>query len=152
MILRTTIFLILNFTALAFGSLFTSEGVPSEWYLSLLKAPWTPPGWVFGFAWSIIMISYAFYMGFLYNTNSKKTTIIILYVLQLFLNISWNPVFFKFHYVILGFTVISLLTITVILKLFFFYKAIKLKSFLILPYIFWLIIATSLNGYILIYN
>jgi translocator protein len=151
-ILRTTIILILNFTALAFGSLFTSEGVPSEWYLSLLKAPWTPPGWVFGFAWSIIMISYAFYMGFLYNTNSKKTTIIILYVLQLFLNISWNPVFFKFHYVILGFTVISLLTITVILKLFFFYKAIKLKSFLILPYIFWLIIATSLNGYILIYN
>ena len=77
MILRTTILLILNFTALAFGGLFTSEGVPSEWYLSLLKAPWTPPGWVFGFAWSIIMISYAFYMGFLYNTNYKKTTIII---------------------------------------------------------------------------
>ena len=152
MILRTTIFLILNFTALAFGGLFTSKGVPSEWYLTLLKAPWTPPGWVFGFAWSIIMICYAFYMGFLYSTNSKKTTIIILYVLQLFLNISWNPVFFKFHYVILGFTVISLLTLTVIFKLFFFYKAIKLKSFLILPYIFWLIIATSLNGYILIYN
>ena len=152
MILRTTIFLILNFTALAFGGLFTSQGVPSEWYLSLLKAPWTPPGWVFGFAWSIIMICYGFYMGFLYNTNSKKTTIIILYVLQLFLNISWNPVFFKFHYVLLGFIVISLLTLTVIFKLFFFYKAIKLKSFLILPYIIWLIIATSLNGYILIYN
>ena len=152
MILRTTIFLILNFTALAFGGLFTSEGVPSEWYLSLLKAPWTPPGWVFGFAWSIIMISFAFYMGLLYNTNSKKTTIIILYLVQLVLNISWNPVFFKFHYVLLGFIVISLLTITVIFKLFFFYKAIKLKSVLILPYIFWLIIATSLNGYILIYN
>ena len=152
MILRTTIFLILNFTALAFGGLFTSKGVPSEWYLSLLKAPLTPPGCVFCFAWSIIMICYAFYMGFLYNTNSKKTTIIISYVLQLFLNISWNPVFFKFHYVLLGFIVISLLTITVIFKLFFFYKAIKLKSVLILPYIFWLIIATSLNGYILIYN
>jgi tryptophan-rich sensory protein len=151
-ILRTTIFLILNFTALAFGGLFTSEGVPSEWYLSLLKAPWTPPGWVFGYAWSIIMICYAFYMGLLYKTSSKTTTIIILYLVQLVLNISWNPVFFKFHYVLLGFIVISLLTITVIFKLFFFYKAIKLKSFLILPYIFWLIIATSLNSYILIYN
>ena len=131
MILRTTIFLILNFTALAFGGLFTSKGVPSEWYLSLLKAPWTPPGWVFGFAWSIIMICYGFYMGFLYNTNSKKTTIIILYVLQLFLNISWNPVFFKFHYVLLGFIVISLLTITVIFKLFLFYKAIVALIFLV---------------------
>ena len=152
MILRTTIFLIINFTALALGGLFTYKGVPSEWYLSLLKAPWTPPGWVFGFAWSIIMICYAFYMGLLYKTSSKTTTIIILYLVQLVLNISWNPVFFKFHYVLLGFIVISLLTITVIFKLFFFYKAIKLKSFLILPYIIWLIIATSLNGYILIYN
>jgi tryptophan-rich sensory protein len=151
-ILRTTIFLIINFTALALGGLFTSKGVPSEWYLSLLKAPWTPPGWVFGFAWSIIMICYAFYMGLLYKTSSKTTTIIILYLVQLVLNISWNPVFFKFHYVLLGFIVISLLTITVIFKLFFFYKAIKLKSFLILPYIIWLIIATSLNTYILIYN
>ena len=142
----------LNFTALAFGGFFTSEGVPSEWYLSLLKAPWTPPGWVFGYAWSIIMICYAFYMGLLYKTSSKTTTIIILYLVQLVLNISWNPVFFKFHYVLLGFIVISLLTITVIFKLFFFYKAIKLKSFLILPYIIWLIIATSLNTYILIYN
>ena len=152
MILRTTIFLIINFIALALGGLFTSKGVPSEWYLSLLKAPWTPSGWVFGFAWSIIMICYAFYMGLLYKTSSKTTTIIILYLVQLVLNISWNPVFFKFHYVLLGFTVISLLTITVIFKLFFFYKAIKLKSFLILPYIIWLIIATSVNGYILIYN
>jgi translocator protein len=151
-ILRTTIFLIINFTALALGGLFTYESVPSEWYLSLLKAPWTPPGWVFGFAWSIIMISYAFYMGFLYNTNSKKTTIIILYVLQLLLNISWNPVFFKFHYVLLGLIVISFLTLTVIFKLFFFYKVIRLKSFLILPYIIWLIIATSLNGHILFNN
>ena len=152
MILRTTIFLIINFIALAFGGLFTSKGVPSEWYIALFKAPWTPPGWVFGFAWSIIMVSYGFYMGFLYNSNTKKTTIIILYVLQLFLNISWNPIFFKFHYVLLGLIVISLLTLTVIFKFFFFYKAIRLKSFLVLPYIIWLIIATSLNGYILIYN
>lgn len=122
MILRTTIFLIINFTALALGGLFTSQGVPSEWYLSLLKAPWTPPGWVFGFAWSIIMICYAFYMGLLYKTSSKTTTIIILYLVQLVLNISWNPIFFKFHYVLLGFKVISLLTITVIFKLFFFIK------------------------------
>ena len=69
MILRTTIFLIINFTALALGGLFTSKGVPSEWYIALLKAPWTPPGWVFGFAWSIIMICYGFYKSRLHATN-----------------------------------------------------------------------------------
>ncbi len=152
MILRTILFLILNFTALALGGLFTSKGVPSEWYLTLLKAPWTPPGWVFGFAWSIIMIFYSLYMASLFNSNHKKTTIVFFYIFQLILNISWNPVFFKYHYVFLGLLVISLLCLIIIYKLIFFYKEMGFKSFLILPYVLWLIIATSLNGYILFNN
>lgn len=44
--IKTIIFLILNFAALAIGGLSTSSGVTSEWYNALNKAPWTPPGWV----------------------------------------------------------------------------------------------------------
>ena len=40
MIYRIIIFLIINFGALALGGLFTSKGVPSEWYAGLAKAPW----------------------------------------------------------------------------------------------------------------
>ena len=45
---QLVIFALLNFGALAIGGLFTGGGVSSEWYASLNKAPWTPPGWVFG--------------------------------------------------------------------------------------------------------
>jgi len=65
MIKKVIIFLILNFTALAIGGLFTGKGVPSDWYQDLNQAPWTPPGWVFGFMWTFIMISYAVYMAHL---------------------------------------------------------------------------------------
>ena len=58
MILRTILFLVINFAALAIGVIFTGKGVPSEWYASLSKAPWTPPGWVFGAAWTSITVSY----------------------------------------------------------------------------------------------
>ena len=61
MILRTIIFLLINFAGLFIGGLFTGEGVPSDWYQNLNKAPWTPPGWVFGFAWTTIMICFSLF-------------------------------------------------------------------------------------------
>ena len=42
MILRILLFLIINFGGLFIGGLFTGEGVPSDWYQNLNKAPWTP--------------------------------------------------------------------------------------------------------------
>jgi tryptophan-rich sensory protein len=52
MFYRLIIFLALNFAALAIGGLFTSKGVSSDWYAGIAKAPWTPPGWAFGAAWT----------------------------------------------------------------------------------------------------
>ncbi|QLH45180.1 MAG: tryptophan-rich sensory protein [Bacteroidota bacterium] len=28
---------------------------------ALATSPWTPPGWVFGFAWTLIMVCYSFF-------------------------------------------------------------------------------------------
>lgn len=152
MIYRIVIFLFINFFALAIGGSFTGEGVPSDWYTNLSKAPWTPPGWVFGAAWTTIMICFAFYMSAVWKSVVNKKTIAFLYILQIVLNISWNPAFFYFHYVLTGFIIISLLTLLIGCLLIRYWNNIKLKSILILPYFIWLIIATSLNGYILIYN
>ena len=44
------IFLIINFGALGLGVLLMQNGPETDWYLQLNKAPWTPPGWVFGAA------------------------------------------------------------------------------------------------------
>jgi benzodiazapine receptor len=152
MIYRLVIFLIINFTGLAIGGLFTGNGVPSEWYQNLDKAPWTPPGWVFGAAWTLIMICFAIYMMYAWGSITNKNYLIGLYVIQLILNISWNPVFFKYHQVLGGLFVISALTILMGYFLFNFWAELKLKSLLILPYLLWLIIATSLNFYIYIKN
>ena len=148
---RTVFFLILNFSALAIGSLFTNSGVSSEWYQNLSKAPWTPPGWVFGVAWSSIMIFFAIYMAYLIKLKPKKT-IIIFYSIQWVLNIVWNPVFFYFQEITLGLICISLLTAHIILLFFKYLKEQRIKTLLLAPYGIWLIIATSLNAYIYLYN
>ncbi len=151
MIKRTIFFLLLNFAALAIGGLFTGSGVSSEWYQNLNKAPWTPPGWVFGTVWTLIMILFAIYMAMLIKTEKKKT-IILLFGIQWILNVAWNPIFFYSQAITLGLICILSLTILIAYLFFHFWKDMSIKSLLLAPYLVWLIIATSLNAYIFYCN
>jgi len=152
MTFRIIIFLLINFSALAIGGFFTGKGVPSDWYEGLLKAPWTPPGWFFGFAWTSIMICFSIYMAQLWLIYDNKILLIILFTIQWVLNIVWNPIFFHFHNVTFGLVIISALTILIGYFLYANWSQLRLKSLLIAPYFIWLIIATSLNAFILIKN
>jgi len=144
-------FLILNFGALALGGWMMGGGPTAEWYQSVNKAPWTPPGWVFGAAWSTIMICYTIYMGVAWN-RLNKSKIATVFGVQWILNVSWNPVFFYFHETELGLVLISLLTVLLWGKVFAFRKSMKAWGILLLPYSIWLSIATSLNLYIVLNN
>lgn len=150
--MKIIIFLILNFSALAIGSFFTKKEVASNWYQSLDKAPWTPPGWVFGAAWTFIMICFAFYMAYAWKKTDHKTLLLVLFGFQWILNVIWNPLFFKFHFVFAGLVVITALTLLIGFILLKYYSTLQYKSLLIAPYLIWLLIATSLNAYILVKN
>lgn len=144
---RFFLFLILNFGALGIGGWFTGPGVSSDWYQNMNQAPWTPPGWVFGAAWTSIMICFTFYMTSLSGKLKSSNTWIILFAFQWILNVSWNPVFFYFHKIEIAFVLISTLTLVMGLFLFMFGKVQGWKSLLVLPYFIWLIIASSLNAF-----
>lgn len=149
---RILIFLILNFTALGIGSIYTNPGANSEWYQNLTIAPWTPPGWVFGASWTIVMICFAVYMAYAWATISNHRYLVTLYIVQLILNVSWNPVFFKFHQILAGLIIITSLTLLIAYFLFGHSLQLKGKTWLVSPYLLWLMIATSLNAYIYIHN
>ena len=144
-------FLVLNFSALAIGSWLMENGPMTNWYMNLNQAPWTPPGWVFGIAWTTIMICFSVYMAYLFM-EIFNINLILLYLTQLGLNISWNYIFFNQHAIGLGLFCIIALTIIVTLFLINYRKLLQFKSLLIVPYFLWLLIATSLNAYIYFYN
>jgi len=145
------LFLILNVSALGIGSWLMGDGAQSQWYLSLNKAPWTPEGWVFGAAWVTVMVCFSFFMAFLVN-GCKTTKVIILFLLQFLLNISWNFVFFHEHLIALGLAVITSLALIITALFVTYLNDLKWKSLFILPYLVWIAIATSLNLYIMINN
>ena len=151
--IRFLIFLIANLSALGIGVWLMNEGPRTDWYLSLNKAPWTPAGWVFGVAWTIIMVLFSVYMtkvSFQHEFLNKK--VLILYVDQWILNVSWNYIFFNQHLTKLGLVVIALLWLLIGYFTFEYVKRVRWYTLFILPYLIWMTIATSLNAYIVLNN
>lgn len=145
------LFFVLNFGALAIGGFLMNNGPSDVWYSNLNKAPWTPPGWFFGFAWTTIMVCFSFYMAHLVKLKNE-TPIWILFFIQWILNVSWNYLFFNQQLIIAGLLVLSALTIIVGIFLFRFKNLMQQKTWLIAPYFVWLLIAWSLNAYVLFNN
>ena len=145
------IFLLINFATLGIGGFLMGEGPSGTFYQNLNKAPWTPPGWVFGAAWTTIMICFSIFMTYWVKAD-YGTALIVLFALQVLLNIGWNPLFFALHQEAIALVVISLLTLLIGYLLFYTWSAMGPKALFIAPYFIWLCIATSLNAYILFKN
>ena len=152
MIIRIILFLILNFAALGVGGRYSGGGETSDWYNELNRAPLTPPGWVFGTAWTFIMLCFAFYMAFAWQSTSNQKRLAMLYSTQWILNSAWSPVFFHYHMVNWALFIILALTALITYFLFAERDRLKVKTVFVLPYFLWLLIAVSLNAYISLEN
>ncbi len=149
--IRLLLFLLINFGALGIGAYLMNDGPRTDWYIGLNQAPWTPPGWAFGVAWTTIMVCFSIYMAKLIEVKNTNT-VLALFVVQFILNVSWNYAFFNQHMIALGMINLILLLVVVAIITFNYKSEMKLYTSFILPYLLWLIVACSLNGYILFNN
>ena len=126
----------------------------NNWYTSLQKAPWTPPNYVFGIVWPILYTMMA--VSFLMVWKNKKCfpycNPLTMFFIQLGFNLIWTTLFFK-----LKMPVIALIDIMLIIYFAFitqqaFSKINKFAGYLLIPYIGWLLLAFTMNLYIVIMN
>jgi len=128
---------------LVVGSL-ASSGATDPWYISLNKAPLNPPGFVFGIVWPIL-----YFLMFVVATREYEFIKKLFYI-QLLFNLAWSWLFFYFQLPLISFIDIIILIVINLSIL----KNLKMSTSLALylPYIIWLIFASYLNLYIVIYN
>ncbi|BES98690.1 translocator [Nesidiocoris tenuis] len=128
----------------------------SDWQKKLIRAPWSPPGWVFGPMWTALYsgMGFASYLVWRDGNGFKGPAALPLaaYGTQLALNWAWTPLFFGCHSPKWGLIDISLLDVAVWTTTALFYKVNRNAGHLMIPYISWLAIATSLNYYIYKHN
>ncbi len=126
--------------AAAGGALFPT----GDWYKSLDKPGWTPPDWVFPIAWTIFYFALAFAAARVaYLPDSQFA--VSFWSLHIALNTLWTPVFFGSRNLKAGMVIIVLLWLSTIGLIFHCYNLDQLAGLLLLPYLFWVTIASALN-------
>ena len=155
------------------GSIFTAPSV-KDWYPYLLKPSFNPPDWLFAPVWTILFLL----MGIsLYLVRAKKwesnvsseekkekawnpistklwrgewreENAIMIFYLQLVLNILWSIIFFGFRAFDIAFIEILMLWFAILYTIINFYRISKPAGYLLIPYLLWVSFASVLNFYI----
>src|SRR5512134_3395392 len=99
------------FGAAAMGALF----MPGEWYASLKKPSWNPPGWIFGPVWTTLytMMAVAAWLVWKRGGFAAQRRPLTLFLVQLALNAAWTPLFFGLHWPGVAFTEIVLIWLAI---------------------------------------
>lgn len=131
----------------ALGSIFTTPEIDS-WYRTIEKPSWNPPDGVFGPVWTslYVLMGIAFFLVWKADrTAAGKSTAIILYSIQLLLNLGWSWIFFSRHAIGWALAEIIVLWVFILLTIFSFARFSKVAAWLLVPYISWVSFAAILN-------
>ncbi len=116
--------------------------------MALNKPAFTPPGWLFGPVWTVLYIMMAVAAILVWRRGWDTPGVrlaLVLFAVQLALNLSWSPVFFGLHQ--LGWSVVIILALlaAIIATTVAFFRVSTIAGILFVPYLLWVSFATVLN-------
>lgn len=129
------------------GSIFTSANVDTQWYQSI-KPAITPPNYIFPIVWNILffLIALSLYFSWINAKNKKlKSKIILVFSVNLFLNILWSVFYFGLRSPIIAFFELIFLWVSIIAMIYVTCKIDKRAAYLLIPYLLWVSFAGILN-------
>jgi tryptophan-rich sensory protein len=124
----------------------------TTWYKELIKPIFCPPDWIFIPMWTFLYftIFLSLYIYIRANKQSKRIGYIY-FIIQLFFNLIWTPIFFGLKNILAGVILIILIDIFTALTIYKFYFVSKAAAFVLILYFLWLLYATYLTlGYFIL--
>jgi benzodiazapine receptor len=150
-VLGLLVFLAASALVAGLGGLATATNV-NGWYATADKAPWSPPNWVFGPVWTLLYTAMAVAAWLVWRRRGEETRrALTAYAVQLVLNLLWTPVFFGLYPALgtpalwIAFGIIVALAVAVAVTILYFGPISRTAGLLLLPYLAWVVFASSLN-------
>ncbi|MBO4583428.1 MAG: tryptophan-rich sensory protein [Alphaproteobacteria bacterium] len=154
-LIQLCVAMIISFLPGIFGVFFSPHGDSDLWYMALNKSGLTPPGVVFGAAWTILYALLGFALFLVIKSARGKAEKFFAYVLffaQMLLNAGWVYLFFGLHMTAFALVVLLALFIISIWMARVFDGIDRKAMLLIIPYLLWMMFAFYLNAYIVLMN
>lgn len=136
------------------GALFTSPAI-GTWYAGLRKPSLAPPNWVFGPVWTTLYLLMGLSLFIVWNLGLHKSGVrrsVLLFGVQLVLNVFWSYFFFGLQSPLLGLVDILAMWIMIALTIASFFKVSKTAALMLFPYIAWVSFAAYLNYLLMVLN
>ena len=151
---RLAVFVALCEAAGIIGSLFTTPAINS-WYAGLRKPAFAPPNCVFAPVWTTLYLLMGISLFMVWDVGLEKRAVkksIVIFGVQLLLNILWSYLFFGLRSLLMGFIEIVVMWLMILLTMLSFFKISRKAALLLVPYLAWVGIASYLNYLILVLN
>lgn len=141
------LFVVGSLAAGILGSVATTPNIPT-WYAGLVRPPLSPPTWVFAPVWTTLylLMGAAGFLVWQKRDHPAAKTGLVLFGVQLVLNLAWSWVFFAFHAIGLAVVVVVALWLSILATIERFYRVEPLAAYLLIPYIAWTTFATYLTA------
>lgn len=116
------------------------------WYVTLNKPWFTPPNWLFGPMWLTLytLMGIATYIISQKKTKQAKSAVKF-FLIHLLVNALWSPIFFGLKQVFLALVVIAIMWVMIAILIGKYGRISKWASWMLVPYLMWVSIATALN-------
>lgn len=130
-----------------FAGQLSNSGYSNAWFIALERPGWFPPGWLFGFAWTILYAMMGVALAMILDARGARgrQRALALFAAQLALNLAWSPLFFGAHQVTAALWLIVAMLIAAALTTRAFLAIRPVAGWLMLPYLGWLVFALALN-------
>lgn len=140
-------FIVLSQAAGLIGSLFTAPAINS-WYVDLIKPGIAPPNWVFAPVWTTLFLLMGVSAFLVWRRGIHRAEVkvaLVVFLIQLILNISWSFLFFGLRSPGAAMIEILILWLAIFANIIVFYKLSKIAGLLLVPYLLWVSFASYLN-------
>ncbi len=123
-----------------------------DWYRTIAKPSWTPPDAVFGPVWTVLYIMMAVAAWLVWRTGDQVRPALILFFVQLALNLAWTLLFFAARSPGLALIEVVFLWLGVLFTMLAFFARSRAAGWLFVPYLAWVSFAAVLNAAIWMMN
>lgn len=116
-------------------------------YQYIDKPVFAPPSWIFAPVWTTLYVLIGISAYLIWKLKEKKNVkkLLILFFVQLFLNLIWPIIFFGLGQYAWAFVDIIVLLIMIVIMILSYNKVSKVAAYLLLPYLLWVGFASMLN-------
>jgi translocator protein len=125
----------------------SNSGFGNPWFDDTQKPSFMPPGWVFGVTWTTLytLMGIALAIVLASPDSRPRRRGLLFFAAQLALNYAWSPIFFGAGAIDWAFLVILGMNVLVTCTIIAFWRVKWVAGLLLLPYLAWLCLATTLN-------